>query len=94
MTPYPLSMVVWRDAHADRTSSWCRLSDLDTDDYIVRSVGHVIAGVKRGHVTLAQSVGDVGDDPELDHVLHIPIAMVLEVHHLTPTLVLPVEPVD
>jgi len=61
-------LVMWKDAHADQSD------DIDDEPYIVRSVGWLIPNKKRGHVTLAQSIGDGG---HIDHILHIPKGMIV-----------------
>jgi len=71
-------VVVWHDAHADRADGWVLPADIDTDPYRVTSVGWRI-DPKPGHVSLAQSIGDDGG---LDHIIHIPDGMVMEVTEL------------
>ena len=68
-------VVVWHDAHADRSGGWVMPDAIDTDAYRVTSIGWRI-DPKPGHVSLAQSVGD---DGALDHIIHIPDGMVMEV---------------
>lgn len=69
-------LVRWADAHAG-VEHWHALSDLEDDgEYIVQTVGWLIPadeGGKNGHVTLAQSWTM---DEQVDHVIHIPVAMV------------------
>jgi hypothetical protein len=68
--------VTWRDAHSG-TTTWTAPRDLDSEPFIVRSSGFLLAeseGGKKEHLTICQSVTPDGD---IDHVLHIPIAMVV-----------------
>lgn len=67
-------LVEWHDAHAE--NSWCELSDLDDEPYLVRTVGFLIPDAKSNHVVIAQSVGA---DDGLDSVLSIPVGMVVRV---------------
>jgi hypothetical protein len=71
-------VVVWHDAHADRAGGWVLPADIDAEPYRVISVGWRIEP-KPGHVSLAQSIGD---DGALDHIIHIPDGMVMEVTEL------------
>lgn len=72
-----IAIVVWHDAHAMVDSSWLHLSELDnTEPYTVVSVGIILEagkGGKPGHVSIAQSLTQ---DEFIDHVTHIPEAMV------------------
>lgn len=68
-------VVTWWDAHADRSGGWTLPENLDNDPYVVTSVGWRI-DPKPGHLSLAQSRGD---DGALDHVLHVPTGMIVEV---------------
>lgn len=73
MSKLHLIVVKWLDAHAD--GGWVDSDSLNPDPYEVTSVGIELAA-KKGHVTLAQSVGcDI-----YDHVLHIPCGMVTEMY--------------
>jgi hypothetical protein len=53
-------------------------ADIDAEPYRVTTVGWRIEP-KPGHVSLAQSIGD---DGALDHIIHIPDGMVMEVTEL------------
>jgi hypothetical protein len=69
--------VTWRDAHSG-TTTWTSPRDLDNDPFIVRSSGFLMPesdGGKKEHLTIFQSVTPDGD---VDHVLHIPIGMVVD----------------
>lgn len=70
--------VVWHDAHSDRSGGWVLPADIDDEPYRVTTVGWRI-DPKPGHVSLAQSIGD---DGALDHIIHIPDGMVMEVTEL------------
>jgi len=73
MSKIPLIVVKWMDAHADE--GWIDSDSLNPDPYEVTSVGIELTA-KKGHVTIAQSVGcDI-----YDHVLHIPCGMVTEMY--------------
>lgn len=72
MSKYQIVAVKWLDAHGD--NGWSSPEDLDPDPYEVTSVGLELCS-KKGHVSIAQSIGvDV-----YDHVLHIPAGMVKEI---------------
>jgi len=65
-------LIVWKDAHAGE--SWGHIDNIDNEPYLVRSVGWLIDKAKRGHVTIAQSLGDGG---HIDHILYIPKGMIV-----------------
>lgn len=68
--------VFWHDAHADSGASWQTLEPSDHQPYLVATVGVLLehkAGKKRGHVSVFQSLTQ---DEYVDHVIHIPKAMV------------------
>ena len=68
-------LVTWHDAHSG-AESWINIKDLDTEPAEVLSVGFLLAtsdGGKPDHVTLYQS----RNEDSVDHVLHIPVRMVL-----------------
>jgi hypothetical protein len=75
-----IAIVVWDDAHAIVDGSWTHLSELDDEDpYTVVSIGILLdvgRGGKPGHVSLAQSLTP---DEFVDHITHIPQAMVKSV---------------
>lgn len=74
-----MAIVTWHDAHSG-SETWVHVDDLDDDGpYVVRSVGWLMDGVKRGHVTICQSDTSCG---HVDAVLHIPIKMVKSVQAL------------
>lgn len=79
MAKLSVVLVRWADAHAG-VEHWHSLEELEDDgEYIVQSVGWLIPvgdGGKDGHVTLVQSLTE---DEQVDHVLHIPVAMVRSV---------------
>jgi len=86
-----LALVTWRDAHADTSAGWTTLADgaaNDDGDYIVWSVGWLLTmddgtHAKHGHVSVAQSLGDVGSECQsIDSVLHIPVENVLAIRVL------------
>lgn len=71
-------LVVWHDAHADRTR-WTDITELsDEGPYEVQSVGYLIPKCKKNHVTLAQS----NADDVVDSLLHIPTKMVVSITEL------------
>jgi hypothetical protein len=65
-------IVVWSDAHSEPT--WMDESEIDNDPYLVHSVGFKLRRCKKGHLSIAQSVTDDGN---IDHVIHIPKAMIV-----------------
>lgn len=71
-------VVTWIDAHADGPS-WMDTTDIDTQPYVVRTVGWQLQGAKPKHITVVQSCGR---DGAIDHVLHIPDAMVIRIDRL------------
>jgi hypothetical protein len=74
-----LVVVLWRDAHADG-DSWISVDDIEDCPYIVESVGFVLESVKAGHISLCQSLA--ADEGIVDHVIHIPNEMIVEVTDL------------
>jgi hypothetical protein len=69
--------VTWRDAHAG-TTTWTNPRDIDPEPCIVRTSGFLMAesdGGKKDHLTIFQSITPDGD---VDHVLHIPVGMVVD----------------
>ena len=56
------------------------VSDIEDAPYFVESVGFVLDGVKSGHLSICQSLGD--DDGVVDHVLHIPTGMIANVVYI------------
>lgn len=65
------ALVVWHDAHAEH--SWTSLDELESEPYVVESVGWMLPDAKPDHVVIAQSIGS---DDALDSVLQIPVGMV------------------
>jgi|DEB0MinimDraft_6_1074348.scaffolds.fasta_scaffold183821_2 hypothetical protein len=81
--------ITWADAHGD-CAEWTDLTEVEDDgDYLVRSVGILLVGAKRGHLSIAQSITP---DEDVDSVLHIPKGMVRRVEALHRLSVIPVEP--
>lgn len=79
-TRYKLVYVAWRDAHS--SESWVAVDEIDTESCIVESVGWQLPagkGGKKGHLTIVQSLDPWGN---VDHVLHIPTAMITELRQL------------
>jgi hypothetical protein len=76
-------LVIWHDAHAG-SSRWEHLDDLEDDGhYEVKSIGYLLKvrrGGKKGHVSLAQSLG--GEEC-VDSILHIPVKMVKQIIELS-----------
>jgi hypothetical protein len=72
--------VRWSDAHADGTGSWLRIEDIEDEPYVVRSTGFVLDEVKKGHISIAQSLG--AEEGVVDHVLHIPVGMILSIQYI------------
>lgn len=75
MMKMPIVVVKWMDAHAD--GGWIDPDSLNPDPYEVTSVGVELTS-KKGHVTIAQSLGY----EIYDHVLHIPCGMITEMYVL------------
>ena len=70
-------LVTWHDAHSG-SESWVNIKDLDLDPAVVQTVGFLLAtsdGGKPDHVTIYQS----RNEDNIDHVLHIPVKMVVSV---------------
>jgi hypothetical protein len=75
-------LLVWADAHAGDNDSWVPIEDVtDTGEYLVSTVGWVVDGAKDKHVSIAQSWTQ---DDQVDHILHVPIGMIRQVHALSP----------
>lgn len=71
-------LIVWHDAHADRTR-WTDIGEISDDGpYEVHTVGFLLPKCKKGHVTVAQS----NADGIVDSLLHIPAKMVVRVTEL------------
>jgi hypothetical protein len=71
----PIVLVTWADTHSGGIG-WTPITDIDQDEYIIKTCGFLLAtcdGGKANHVTIYQSETEDGD---LDHILHIPVAMV------------------
>ena len=78
-----VGVVIWNDAHSDEADSWVSISRrVDHEPFEVVTVGIILdskTGKKRGHVSVAQSLTP---SEFVDHVIHIPKAMVVEVIEL------------
>ena len=61
-------LIEWHDAHA--TSQWMDISELDSDAYVVQTVGWLLPNAKPAHVVIAQSIGndDSVDGLSLIHI--------------------------
>lgn len=77
-------VVVWADAHSDGTG-WTPRGEMDLEgELLVETCGYLLPhgeGGKDGHITIAQSVTPHDD---IDHIIHIPQAMVRTVTFLKP----------
>lgn len=73
----PMVEVMWRDCHS-LTDGWTLLSDLDTHERIIRSVGFVIEDAKTDHLVIVQSI----DDEHVDNAIAIPNAVLISVRPL------------
>jgi hypothetical protein len=75
-----VGIVIWNDAHSDEADSWLSISRrVDHSPFEVVTVGIILdsnSGKKRGHVSVAQSLTP---SEYVDHVIHIPKAMIVEV---------------
>ncbi len=68
-------IITWADTHSGGTG-WTPINEIDQDEYIITSCGYLLSigdGGKENHVTLYQSRTP---DDDLDHILHIPVAMI------------------
>jgi len=68
-------LVTWHDAHSG-SESWIPITSLDTEPAVVQTVGFLLSttdGGKPDHVTIYQS----RNEDNIDHVLHIPVKMVV-----------------
>lgn len=75
--PLTYIYVTWRDAHSG-VNTWTQPSEIDPEPCIVRTSGFLLSeadGGKPDHVTVFQSITPDGD---VDHVLHIPVKMVVD----------------
>jgi hypothetical protein len=66
-------LVVWHDAHTE--DGWNYLEAVDSEPYVVRSVGFLVPNAKPGHVVLVQSRSV--HDGQIDGLLAIPAGMVV-----------------
>lgn len=81
-------IITWADTHSGGTG-WTPISDIDQDEYIIQTCGFLLAtsdGGKADHVTVYQSRTD---DDDLDHILHIPVAMVRKIQVCSPQTLTP-----
>jgi hypothetical protein len=77
--------ITWADTHSGGTG-WTPISEIDQAEYIIKSSGYLLAvgdGGKENHVTIYQSRTE---DDDLDHILHIPVAMIRNIKSVTPLL--------
>lgn len=72
MTDHAFVHITWLDAHSG-TDQWTQADNLDQDGCLVHTAGFLLPEAKKGHVTIYQSRTPNND---IDHVLHIPVAMV------------------
>lgn len=75
--PLTYIYLTWKDAHSG-TTTWTQPRDIDSEPCIVKTSGFLLSeaeGGKEGHITVFQSVTPDGD---IDHVLHIPVGMVID----------------
>lgn len=81
--------ITWADTHSGGTG-WTPISDIDQAEYIIKSCGYLLSigdGGKENHVTIYQSRTE---DDDLDHILHIPVAMIrnikaIDIPHIAKT---------
>lgn len=77
-----VAVVRWNDAHAD-VSGWSSIAGPhDRDPFQIVTVGILLdrkSGRKPGHVSIAQSLSE---EAQVDSVLHVPKAMVVDVTEL------------
>ena len=77
--------ITWADTHSGGTG-WTPISNIDQNEYIIKSCGYLLAvgdGGKENHVTIYQSRTE---DDDLDHILHIPVAMIRKIKSVTPLI--------
>lgn len=72
MAKYEIVKVTWHDAHAE--NEWQDTSQIDSEPFVVVTVGWLIPNIKPNHIVIAQSIGD---DDAVDGVLSIPLGMVV-----------------
>ena len=83
MTNRTIVYIQWADTHSGGTG-WTAISDIDQNEYIISSCGYLLSigdGGKENHVTLYQSRSE---DDDLDHILHIPVAMIRNIKAVNP----------
>lgn len=83
-----LVCVIWHDAHSCG-SSWQAVDQIEPDPCVVTTVGILLTDVKDRHIVLAQSATSDGD---VDHVIAIPVAMVVSMQVLSADLICGVSP--
>ena len=84
MIPKTIVEITWADTHSGGTG-WMPISGIDQAEYVISSCGYILAvsdGGKKNHVTLYQSRSE---DDDLDHVLHIPVAMIRNIKSVDST---------
>lgn len=84
MTTKTIVEITWADTHSGGIG-WTPISDIDQAEYIITSCGYLLStadGGKENHVTLYQSRTE---DDDLDHILHIPVAMIRNIKALDST---------
>ena len=72
MTDHAFVHITWLDAHSG-TDQWTQADNLDPEVCLVHTAGFLLPDGKTGHVTIYQSRTPSND---IDHVLHVPVAMV------------------
>lgn len=74
-------VIEWADAHAG-ADSWTSIDSLDKDGEVVIVTAGFLLPIEQGgrdqHVTIVQSF----DDTHVDHVLHVPVAMIRSMKHV------------
>lgn len=71
-TDHAFVHVTWLDAHSG-TDQWTQIDNMDQDGCLVHTAGFLLPDCKKGHITIYQSRTPNND---VDHVLHVPVAMV------------------
>jgi hypothetical protein len=76
---YQIVRLTWHDAHSVG-SGWQSIDEIDDDACVVESVGILLPESKDKHVVLCQSITDTDS---IDHILAVPVAMVVHLQVLS-----------
>jgi hypothetical protein len=76
---YQIVRLTWHDAHSVGTG-WQSIDEINDDACVVESFGILLPEAKEKHVVLCQSITD---EETIDHILAVPVAMVVQLQVLS-----------